>query len=467
MVSVADNTYHSLARHLGSGEEADFPLYPDPAHNLFLQQHFLNAQPFDIDNHIYNFARAQAHAPYAAASGFPSTTLYADADPSAASYALESPELRAGASSNYSTASGPSATSSAMGSPSIQGHAASVPEWAPSGLGPQPGIVRYDSFGHHGNEYNFPPSGMEEFALEFDPAKPNDFVGECETISRVACDGLPGPVSSSPKSLSLSTGFASPAMVNGLTDHLRSPTPSYMAPPTPPLSARSRGSRDDCLYSPSVSALPQSPVSFRHPSHAFKRPPITSSSAAGRAQDMRSSPRSGVSQASFFPASPTSPFFSQSSGSFVLPLESSCWFPRSIQRRLSAAQDGAHANGHTPDPSILHPQYSARPSPATQSSDVYQAPTYPGSPTLSHLSHLSKSPRPVKQGSQSPYLNSHYNAYPYPPPRRQSIQSFSSQDNFSSEESREKGRCTYPDCGKVFKDLKAHMLTHQNERPEK
>ena len=86
---------------------------------------------------------------------------------------------------------------------------------------------------------------------------------------------------------------------------------------------------------------------------------------------------------------------------------------------------------------------------------------------MSHISPLSRSPRPARQGSQSPYLNSHYTAYPYPPPRRQSIQSYSSQDNFSSEESREKGRCTYPDCGKVFKDLKAHMLTHQNERPEK
>jgi hypothetical protein len=31
----------------------------------------------------------------------------------------------------------------------------------------------------------------------------------------------------------------------------------------------------------------------------------------------------------------------------------------------------------------------------------------------------------------------------------------------------EKGRCTYPNCGRVFHDLKAHMLTHQSERPEK
>jgi len=76
---------------------------------------------------------------------------------------------------------------------------------------------------------------------------------------------------------------------------------------------------------------------------------------------------------------------------------------------------------------------------------------------------------PIKQDSQSPYLSSQYNNYPYPPARRHSVvshHSFSS-DNFSSEESREKGRCTYPECGKVFKDLKAHMLTHQNERPEK
>ncbi|KAK2630412.1 hypothetical protein QTJ16_001232 [Diplocarpon rosae] len=117
------------------------------------------------------------------------------------------------------------------------------------------------------------------------------------------------------------------------------------------------------------------------------------------------------------------------------------------------------------DPSILHPQYTVRPTPATQSHDisVYPPPTYSGSPSLPQMS---RSPRPVKQGSQSPY--SYSSNYPYPARRRPSIQSYGSQDgNFSSEESKEKGRCTYPECGKVFKDLKAHMLTHQNERPEK
>ncbi|KAL6409980.1 Zinc finger protein PLAG1 [Ilyonectria robusta] len=37
----------------------------------------------------------------------------------------------------------------------------------------------------------------------------------------------------------------------------------------------------------------------------------------------------------------------------------------------------------------------------------------------------------------------------------------------SPDDIKEKQRCTWPDCGKIFKDLKAHMLTHQNERPEK
>jgi len=47
-----------------------------------------------------------------------------------------------------------------------------------------------------------------------------------------------------------------------------------------------------------------------------------------------------------------------------------------------------------------------------------------------------------------------------------SRQSYDSQEgSFDSDESRERGRCH--ECGKVFKDLNAHKITHQNERPEK
>ncbi|PMD36548.1 hypothetical protein L207DRAFT_556132 [Hyaloscypha variabilis F] len=163
-----------------------------------------------------------------------------------------------------------------------------------------------------------------------------------------------------------------------------------------------------------------------------------------------STPRQHVSQPFKSEQTPSyttfhqSPFFSQSSGNFVPPLESSY-------------------------PLILHPPYAGRPSSASHPNEAsaYPPPQYPASPSFSQLS---RSPRPVKQGSQSPYPSS-YGSYPYPPPRRPSLvshQSFGSENgNFSSEESKEKGRCTYPECGKLFKDLKAHMLTHQNERPEK
>ncbi|KAM7216961.1 hypothetical protein V8F06_007600 [Rhypophila decipiens] len=36
-----------------------------------------------------------------------------------------------------------------------------------------------------------------------------------------------------------------------------------------------------------------------------------------------------------------------------------------------------------------------------------------------------------------------------------------------SDKANEKQRCPHPDCGKGFKDLKSHMLTHQTERPLK
>jgi hypothetical protein len=62
-------------------------------------------------------------------------------------------------------------------------------------------------------------------------------------------------------------------------------------------------------------------------------------------------------------------------------------------------------------------------------------------------------------------------ATPIDPQRRQSLVSyhsnFSGEQTYSGDESKEKQRCPHPDCGKTFKDLKAHMLTHQTERPEK
>ncbi|KAK7180178.1 Transcription factor Sp2 [Paraphaeosphaeria sporulosa] len=105
---------------------------------------------------------------------------------------------------------------------------------------------------------------------------------------------------------------------------------------------------------------------------------------------------------------------------------------------------------------------------------------HPPSPALSNISSHSRRPgsNNLKRGSASPFLNDRFQPYPaYNGQRRQSNASLHSHHSGTSrksassyeldEETREKGLCPLPECGRVFKDLKAHMLTHQNERPEK
>lgn len=100
-----------------------------------------------------------------------------------------------------------------------------------------------------------------------------------------------------------------------------------------------------------------------------------------------------------------------------------------------------------------------------------QANVYPHSPALSGQA----SPVPcIRNGSSSPYVPGYqYSPFTIPPQgaRRPSLSSYQShgslEHSYSGDESKEKQRCPHPDCGKVFKDLKAHMLTHQTERPEK
>lgn len=100
------------------------------------------------------------------------------------------------------------------------------------------------------------------------------------------------------------------------------------------------------------------------------------------------------------------------------------------------------------------------------------------SSTKSFQSRHRSGSRTVKSsGSPSPYF--HKNTF-QPYAQRPQAEKTSSSDRvrlslagqakgrFSMEgESGERGQCPMPECGKFFKDLKAHMLTHQNERPEK
>lgn len=108
---------------------------------------------------------------------------------------------------------------------------------------------------------------------------------------------------------------------------------------------------------------------------------------------------------------------------------------------------------------------------------MFQPPSPAASETSSHDSHRPGSAR-FRSGTTSPYL--HTASYqPYPQgldARRFSIASTHSRNSLDSpgsngygfdDDGKERTRCPHPDCGRPFKDLKAHMLTHQSERPEK
>ncbi|KAL2670806.1 hypothetical protein Neosp_014608 [[Neocosmospora] mangrovei] len=132
-----------------------------------------------------------------------------------------------------------------------------------------------------------------------------------------------------------------------------------------------------------------------------------------------------------------------------------------------------------PNPTTLIQPEITRPPMGIPSYDThFQQPnhTYPTSPSVS-----SSSPQPhmMRTNSSSPFLHngtfqSAFPSSPYGAPidnhvRAPSMSQFvpPTPGEYSDNESKEKQRCTWPDCGKTFKDLKAHMLTHQNERPEK
>ncbi|KAI0168122.1 hypothetical protein BJ166DRAFT_248453 [Pestalotiopsis sp. NC0098] len=123
------------------------------------------------------------------------------------------------------------------------------------------------------------------------------------------------------------------------------------------------------------------------------------------------------------------------------------------------------------DPSLIHPEIRGPMGPPMQGYDntFSQSHPYPNSPALSGAT----SPVPgIRNGSASPYVPGfQYSPFAVPQHhgRRPSMSSFQSPQeySYSGDESKEKQRCPHPDCGKTFKDLKAHMLTHQTERPEK
>lgn len=131
------------------------------------------------------------------------------------------------------------------------------------------------------------------------------------------------------------------------------------------------------------------------------------------------------------------------------------------------------------DPSLIQPDINRGLVPAFDPSfpPLPHHHAFPTSPSAASSPQLNM----ARTGSTSPFLNGTFQTTPTfpnspftapaaPSTRRPSTSSFvspTSGESGSSDETKEKQRCTYPDCGKAYKDLKAHMLTHQNERPEK
>ncbi|CAD0091101.1 unnamed protein product [Aureobasidium mustum] len=129
------------------------------------------------------------------------------------------------------------------------------------------------------------------------------------------------------------------------------------------------------------------------------------------------------------------------------------------------------------DPTLIQPLSPTPPATTQMHSDSKRLFPHPPSPTPSSV-HSNKSSGVLRTSSMrsnrptSPYIPSQsWNPYPTSSSRRQSISSAHShhsrhsQSSLDSEEN--KGVCPIASCGRHIKDLKAHLLTHKNERPEK
>ncbi|KAF3055765.1 hypothetical protein GL218_07258 [Daldinia childiae] len=202
------------------------------------------------------------------------------------------------------------------------------------------------------------------------------------------------------------------------------------------------------------------PEDYEMPASSLSAPSETASSTVG-------SPNSNHGQLAFFPEY-------QQSGLGVNPgiVDSSNYFTGTEYSTYPTMDEFnmAFVDNKAIDPSLIRGTMA----PPMQGYDNFSPQNpYPTSPALSGTA----SPAPaMRNGSQSPYMHpfqqySPFQAPPAAPARRQSLSSYQSHGSheyaYNSDESEKKQRCPHPDCGKVFKDLKAHMLTHQNERPEK
>ncbi|CAM1510248.1 Fc.00g005830.m01.CDS01 [Cosmosporella sp. VM-42] len=433
MAAMTEQHFAMFPPHNNDAE--DFARYSNPSETVFTSGPLDMSIPADA---FGAFPRS-AHEVYPTTLGFEST-LYAEApnymlnSGGSPSMYTDDTEMRL-PSSSLSTASAPSAASSAIGSPqSNHGQMGAVPEWPPHGLGVQPTIVGNDYL--PGSDYSsFSGPGMEELAFDFGNNK--GFVGESEAASTPRCP----QESFNPSLPSRSSTSASAPVVSG----------GMVADRYPPVSSAVTSTSITTRPCPSKRQL--------------------SLSAIPSTETFRWSPQPVSHCTTPTPINRAASFFPQSS--------IDCLSRSRNSPGIALSTMIADSTPPSTDPSLIHevnrppmgiPAYDAH---------FHQAANHPY-PTSPSVSSSSPQPNMMRTNSSSPFLHNNgfqpaFPGSPYGAPmdthvRRPSMGHFpppTPGEYHSGDETKEKQRCTYPDCGKVFKDLKAHMLTHQNERPEK
>ncbi|MCJ1385072.1 hypothetical protein MMC17_008190 [Xylographa soralifera] len=383
--------------------------------------------------------------------------------------------------SHTSGASGQSSASSVVGSPYSQAtHNLSGQEfWVHhSGLGIGPSIVNEPSIDP------FSLSGVESEPLLFASDKfPGNFVGESRKLSSSCISSSPvlaSPIScSSHTSGSLASSFSSPALaldtsfaprqmtIDTILEEVNAMGKSMHA--VSPISTTSPSTASPTtIHRAHVQKLPQRKnTPFKSPTTpASAMAPFTSSLSRRAGSRKRSiaisdphdafTDQTPPKRATPPPASPShiygnqfqTPFFNQSNPALIQ------HYDAPVALTTPSATYASNFNSFQPPSHMFQP-----PSPAP--SDV-----------SSHASYTN-GPARARSANGSPYLHD-----PYPPisqgrrPSISSMHSYYSHDSPRSSvgpdgEGSERGRCPNIDCGRLFKDLKAHMLTHQSERPEK
>ncbi|KAL2382551.1 hypothetical protein RJZ90_003168 [Blastomyces dermatitidis] len=409
-----------------------------------------------------------------------------------------SSDLSASTSSSVSGPSLPSTSSSTIGSPYQDSW---IDMNSASGLGPA-------TVGSDGYPQEYVSAGMEADMMFAHEKLPDSFVGECHnafsSVQPSQAPKLPRQIAQHVNISSVSASASSPVVdghfgalsFSGFTwQHSdvasmasKNQPIQSMSPPTstaPLAGGRSQrkgstsgtSTRRSALASPVARSLSGNSPAMYSPEMPSRKRSLTQDSGVTTLEarkmstaEARMKHRDSLHSPKRRPKPPGSrnrepfenSFFKQSSGNFVPPLESS--YPSLIQPMQQQSSYPPPTASYAEDI-----QYAFTRSPLFHSTSPAASPL-PQSQTL----HPQQHPR---SALPSPYLTQSFTPRPLSfAGRRSSISSENSRRSQRSplagsvdyeEKGKEKGRCPHPDCGRVFKDLKAHMLTHQSERPEK